>query len=30
MAGVLHLVKTNPALAPLFIFGGSGIVGGFA
>ncbi|KAG0276984.1 hypothetical protein BGZ95_006721 [Linnemannia exigua] len=30
MAGVVHLVKTNPALAPLFIFGGSGIVGGIA
>ncbi|KAF9376831.1 hypothetical protein CPB97_010574 [Podila verticillata] len=30
MAGVFGLVRSNPALAPLFIFGGGGIVGGIA
>ncbi|KAF9439268.1 NADH dehydrogenase 1 alpha subcomplex subunit 4 ndufa4 [Entomortierella beljakovae] len=30
MAGVIQLVRANPALAPLFVFGGSGIVGGIA
>ncbi|KAG0353928.1 hypothetical protein BC939DRAFT_503120 [Gamsiella multidivaricata] len=30
MSAVVNLVRTNPALAPLFIFGGSGIVGGVA
>ncbi|KAF9355259.1 hypothetical protein BGX26_006807 [Mortierella sp. AD094] len=30
MSGVFQLVKSNPALAPLFLFGGSGIVGGVA
>ncbi|KAG0233562.1 hypothetical protein BGW42_007397 [Actinomortierella wolfii] len=30
MATVVRLVKSNPALAPLFLFGGSGIAAGIA
>ncbi|KAF9993408.1 hypothetical protein BGZ80_004696 [Entomortierella chlamydospora] len=30
MAGIVQLVKSNPALAPLFLFGGSGVMVGVA